>query len=92
LRRLWFDIDAANGAIRARLDKQQRAYRWLFNGLHRFIFPALANHPALRTCLAVALCGFGFIFSLTDVLMGRRRNVPPQRLPNAPRRLPNVPG
>jgi hypothetical protein len=86
---VWFDIDAANGAIRDRFDTSQRAYWWLFNTLHRLDFPALAARPALRTCLIVMLCGFGFIFSFTGVVIGWRRI---RRLPNVPGRLPNVPG
>jgi hypothetical protein len=80
---IWFDIDAANGAIRDRLDKRQRAYRSLFSALHRLDFPVLASHPALRTCLIVTLCGFGFVFSFTAIVMAWRRVL---------RRLPNVPG
>ncbi|MGB8631882.1 MAG: hypothetical protein WCD69_21315 [Xanthobacteraceae bacterium] len=80
---VWFDIDAANGTIRDRLDTRQRVYRWLFSTLHRLDFPVFANHPALRTYLIVALCSFGFIFSLTAVVMGWRRVL---------RRLPNIPG
>jgi hypothetical protein len=86
---IWFDIDAANGAIRDRRDTSQRAYRWLFNTLHRLDFPALASRRALRTYLIVTLCGFGFIFSLTGVFIGWRRI---RQLPNVPGRLPNVPG
>jgi hypothetical protein len=70
---VWFDVDAANGAIRDRLDQRQRTYRSLFSALHRLDFPVLASHPALRTCLIVALCGLGFIFSLTGVVIGWRR-------------------
>jgi len=86
---VWFDIDAANGTIRDRLDTSQRAYGWFFNSLHRLDFPALVSRPALRTYLIVTLCGFGFIFSLTGVVIGWRRI---RRLPNDPGRLPNVPG
>jgi hypothetical protein len=86
---VWFDVDAANGTIRDRLDRSQRAYRLLFNALHRLDFPALAVRPALRTWLVVTLCGFGFIFSLTGVVIGWRRI---RRLQNVPGRLPNVPG
>jgi hypothetical protein len=35
---VWFDVDAANGTIRDRLDKRQRVYRWLFSTLHRLDF------------------------------------------------------
>jgi hypothetical protein len=86
---VWFDIDAVNGVISDRLDRSQRAYGWLFNTLHRLNFPALASRPALRTRLIVVLCSFGFIFSLTGVVIGWRRI---RRLPNGPGRLPNVPG
>jgi hypothetical protein len=80
---VWFDMDAANGAIRDKLEQSQRAYRWLFNALHRLNFPLLASHQALRTGLIVALCACGFVFSVTGVLMGWRA---------IHRRLPNVPG
>jgi hypothetical protein len=70
---VWFDIDAANGAIRDRLDRSQRAYRALFGALHQLDFPVLAGRPALRTCLVIALCAFGFVFSLTGVVIGWRR-------------------
>jgi hypothetical protein len=86
---VWFDIDAANGVIRDRLDTSQRAYRGLFNVLHRLDFSVLAAHPTLRTCLVVTLCGFGSLFTLTGVVIGWRRI---RRLPNVPDRLPNVPG
>jgi hypothetical protein len=86
---VWFDIDAVNGAIRE-LDERQRAYLSLFSALHRLDFPVLANHTALRTCLIVALCGFGFVFSFTAVVLASRSVL--RRLPNVPGRLPNVPG
>jgi hypothetical protein len=86
---VWFDIDAADGVILDGLDRSQRAYRWLFNTLHRLDFLVLASHPALRTYLVVALCACGFIFSMTRVVIGWRRIC---RLPNVPGRLPNVPG
>jgi hypothetical protein len=86
---VWFNIDAANGAIRDRLDRSQRVYRSLFSALHRLDFPVLAGHPALRTCLVVVLCACGFIFSLTGAVIGWRRI---RQLPNLPGRLPNVPG
>jgi hypothetical protein len=71
-----FDIDAANGAIRDRLDRSQRAYRSLFSALHRLDFPVLAGHPALRTFLVVVLCACGFIFSLSGVRDRVAKNPP----------------
>jgi PepSY-associated TM region len=69
----WFDIDAANGALLDKLDGSHRVYRWLFGRLHRLDFPVLARHPTLHTYLVVALCGCGFTFSLTGVVLGWRR-------------------
>jgi hypothetical protein len=69
----WFDIDAANGALLDKLDTSRRGYRWLSGGLHRLDFPVLARHPVVQTCVIVALCGCGFIFSLTGVVIGWRR-------------------
>jgi PepSY-associated TM region len=69
----WFDIDAANGALLEKLDASRRVYRWLYGALHTFDFPFLTARPALRTVLIVALCGCGFIFSLTGVVIAWRR-------------------
>jgi len=70
---LWFDIDATNGALLEKLDRSRRAYRWLYGALHTFDFPVLAAYPTLRTSLIVALCGFGFAFSLTGIVIAARR-------------------
>jgi hypothetical protein len=69
----WFDIDAANGVLLDKLDGSRRIYRWLSGGLHRLDFPLLARYPVVQTCLIVVLCGCGFIFSLTGVVIGWRR-------------------
>jgi hypothetical protein len=69
----WFDIDGANGALLEKLDSSRRAYRWLYSALHTLDFPVLTARPALRTVLIVALCGCGFIFSLTGVVIAWRR-------------------
>ena len=70
---VWYDIDAANGALLQRTDASRRAYRWLYGALHRLDFPALAARPILRTLVIVALCGIGFLFSLTGIAIGWRR-------------------
>jgi TonB-dependent Receptor Plug Domain len=46
---------------------------WLYTALHTLDFPALRARPALRTALIVALCGCGFVFSLTGVIIAYRR-------------------
>jgi len=70
---VWFHIDGASGAILERLDPSRRAYRWFYSALHTMDFPILAARPTLRSALIVILCGFGFVFSLTGVVIGWRR-------------------
>lgn len=69
----WFHVDGSNGAVIERLDPSGRLYRWLFAGLHRFDFPVLTVRPALRTGLIAVLCGCGFIFSVTGIVIAGRR-------------------
>ena len=69
----WYHVDAANGALLGKLDLSRRAYRWLYGALHTFDLPVLMARPALRTRLIVALCGCGFVFSLTGVVIAWRR-------------------
>jgi hypothetical protein len=71
----WFHIDGASGAVLEKLDASRRAYRWLFDALHTLDFPVLAARPAFRATLIVALCGLGFVFSLTAVVIAWRRLV-----------------
>jgi PepSY-associated TM region len=70
---VWYDIDAANGALAQKTDSSRRAYRWLYGALHRLDFPALAARPMLRTVVIVPLCTIGFLFSLTGIVIGWRR-------------------
>jgi hypothetical protein len=69
----WFHIDGASGTVLEKLDASRRVYRWLFAGLHTLDFPILTKRPALRAALIVALCGCGFTFSLTGVVIAWRR-------------------
>ena len=70
---VWFHVDGSSGTLLNRTDSSARAYRWLFGALHRLDFPILTARPVLRTILIVALCGFGFVFSLTGVVIAWRR-------------------
>jgi hypothetical protein len=70
---VWYDLDAASGALLQTTDASRRAYRWLYSGLHRLDFPALATRPMLRTVLIITLCGIGLVFSLTAIAIGARR-------------------
>jgi hypothetical protein len=70
---VWFDIDSANGMVLQRLDGSRRAYRWVYTALHTLDFPLLLRHPFVRTVLIVSLCGLGFLFSVTGIVIGWRR-------------------
>ncbi|MES2197556.1 MAG: PepSY domain-containing protein [Pseudomonadota bacterium] len=70
---VWFHIDGANGAVVERLDSSRRAYRWAFNGLHKFDVPLFVDHPTPRRVMVVSLCLLGFVFSVTGVVVGWRR-------------------
>jgi uncharacterized iron-regulated membrane protein len=70
---IWFHIDGASGAMLERLDPSRRAYRWFYGALHTMDVPALAARSAMRSALIVILCGCGFVFSLTGVVIGWRR-------------------
>jgi hypothetical protein len=70
---VWYHVDGASGALLERSDRSSRAYRWLYSALHAMDVPALKARPALRSALIVILCGFGFAFSVTGVVIGWRR-------------------
>lgn len=70
---VWFHVDGRTGAMMERLDPSRRSYRWLYTGLHTLDFPVLLDHPQLRSALVIILCGLGFVFSVTGVVIGWRR-------------------
>lgn len=74
---VWFHIDGASGAILEKLDPSRRRYRWLYGALHKLDFPSLSSRPDLRTMLTTLICGFGFLFSVTGVVIAWRRLVTP---------------
>jgi hypothetical protein len=49
-----------------------RAFRWLFNGLHRFDFLILLKHKGLRDFLVLPLMILGLVISATGVVLGYR--------------------
>jgi hypothetical protein len=70
---VWFHIDGASGVMIERLDASRRAYRWAYGALHTMNVPVLLAHPMLRSVLILGLCGCGFVFSITGVVIGWRR-------------------
>jgi hypothetical protein len=69
----WFHVDSASGAVLERLDSSRRSYRWLYEAVHTLDFPALVSRPPVRTTAITLLCGLGFAFSMTAVVIGWRR-------------------
>jgi uncharacterized iron-regulated membrane protein len=69
----WYRIDGATGALLEKLDPSRRAYRWFYTALHTLDFPVLTARPALRAGIVVILCGCGFAFSLTGIVIAWRR-------------------
>ena len=76
---IWFHVDGASGAMLEKLDASRRAYRWAYGALHTLDFPSLIARPLLRTALIVTLCGLGFAFAVTAMVIAwRRLRRPPQ--------------
>ena len=69
----WLHIDLATGKILDRLDQSRRAYRFWFNALHSHDLPWMLDRPGLRRTWMLILCGAGFLFSCTGVLLAGRR-------------------
>ncbi|WP_193222296.1 PepSY domain-containing protein [Alkalilimnicola sp. S0819] len=79
----WYYLDPADGRIAAKRNQGSRLYRWLFNGLHSWDFPALVGHRPLWDLWMIGLSLGGLLLSLTGVVIGwrwlRRRTRPPRR-------------
>ena len=69
----WYHIDGADGRVIEKLDASRRAYRWAYQALHTFDYPALNARPEIRTFVILVLCGAGLAFSITGVVIGWRR-------------------
>lgn len=69
----WFHIDPRSGDILGRMDNRQRAYRWLFNGLHRLDIPPLLHYHPGRDSVIWLLSMIGTIVSVSGIVIGRRR-------------------
>ena len=85
---LWIDMDFATGRLVAKHSPSSRAYRWLFDGLHRLDLPFLRNYPTFRKfliillaigCLSLAGFGMASYLRLDRWLLnrGRRRRLGP---------------
>jgi uncharacterized iron-regulated membrane protein len=68
----WFHIDPSTGDILGRTDSSRRTYRWLFNALHSFDFPALLSHRPAWDVVVWLLSLLGMIISISGVVIGWR--------------------
>lgn len=69
----WFHIDPVTGEVLNTSDTGDRAFRWLFNGLHRFDFLFLLQREWLRDAVVWLLMLAGLALSATGVIVGWRR-------------------
>ena len=69
----WIHIDNRSGEILSVIDRSRRVYRWLYNGLHSFDIPGLADSGPFRSILMLVLLLAGFVASLTGVVLGIKR-------------------
>lgn len=66
-------IDPVTGRILALVDDSRKAYAWIYFAVHTFNFPFLIDRPILRRVLELIPLAFGFLFSLTGVVIAVKR-------------------
>jgi uncharacterized iron-regulated membrane protein len=71
--RTWVHVDPVTGELLGSIDARGRAYRWLYEGLHRLDFGILLGHPPARQVVIWVLSIAGLIVSISSVVIGWRR-------------------
>ncbi len=66
-------VDPVTGRTLALVDNSRKTYAWVYFALHTFNFPFLIDHPILRRILELIPILFGFLFSLTGLVIALRR-------------------
>ena len=69
----WYHIDLTTGELINQLTETGRAKRWLYNGLHSLDFGFLIDNRPVWDVVVIVLCGAGFLFSSTAVIVSWRR-------------------
>jgi len=69
----WFHIDAATGQLLDRSTSTNRAFRWLYNGLHSLDIRWLWERRPLWDIVVITLCGGGLFLSIIGMIAGIRR-------------------
>ncbi|MEG3126031.1 PepSY domain-containing protein [Sphingomonas sp. GB1N7] len=66
-------IDGSDGRLLTVMSNSRAAYAWIYYALHTFNFPGLTTRPMLRDVLVMIPLIFGFLFSITGVVIGVQR-------------------
>ncbi len=65
--------DGVDGRLLTVMDSSRARYAWIYYALHTFNVPGLTTRPLLRRCLVLIPLLFGFLFSLTGLVLGVQR-------------------
>lgn len=79
--RTWVHIDPVTGELLGAIDARGRAYRWLYDGLHRWDFGPLLDHPPARQIVIWLLSLAGLVISVSSIWIGWRRLRRKRRVP-----------
>lgn len=71
--RTWVHIDPVTGEFLGAIDARGRAYRWLYDGLHRWDLKPLLAHPPARQLLIWLLSLAGLVISVSSIWIGWQR-------------------
>jgi uncharacterized iron-regulated membrane protein len=77
--RTWAHIDPLTGALLGAIDARGRAYRWLYDGLHRWDLGPLLEHPPARRLFIWLLSLAGLVISVSSIWIAWRRLRRPAR-------------
>ncbi|GJE81988.1 PepSY domain-containing protein [Methylorubrum thiocyanatum] len=71
--RTWFHIDPSTGEMLDRMDRSNRAYRWLFNAPHSFDFALLTRYRPAWDALVLLLSLGGLLVAVSGTVVAWRR-------------------
>ncbi len=66
-------VDGVDGRLLTVMGNSRASYAWIYYALHTFNFPGLTTRPVLRQTLVLIPMVFGFLFSITGVVLGVQR-------------------
>lgn len=70
--RTWFHVDPETGQVVQRLNRTNRVYRWLYNGLHSWDVQWLREKRPLWDIVMIAFSLGGLALSITGIVTGFR--------------------